>query len=400
MLKRYIPAILITLYLIIAYLPLFGEVDRIASQWTILSIVNFLGFFYLYSIKEINYKLFDRLNYPYFLFVLACTISLFFSINYIEGIIEIARHASVVIAMALFLKLSYLVKNPKKRILNTLFILFLIQLLAVSNQLYFDLPPIGLTGNKNIVAASLAMIFPIICLFFSKYSSSISKIILFIISTIFFSFLILIGSKAAILSSSVCTILFFLGIIIFYKKRNLIFQSLIIISSFGFSIILTSNQSKNYLQAVENTINYENDQGNIDRLRYYKETIEGFLESPIIGNGIGNWKILSVKYDAPYMNNYIVQYHAHNDFLQFLAETGLIGFIFYLYFFIQLTFLLLKKVIRDSGSFPYALCLLLSLFVYVIDANLNFPAARVVMQVNLISLFVLISIYTSNYEKK
>ena len=154
------------------------------------------------------------------------------------------------------------------------------------------------------------------------------------------------------------------------------------------------------MQAVENTINYENDQGNIDRLRYYKETIEGFLESPIIGNGIGNWKILSVKYDAPYMNNYIVQYHAHNDFLQFLAETGLIGFIFYLYFFIQLTFLLLNKVINDSGSFPYALCLLLSLFVYVIDANLNFPAARVVMQVNLISLFVLISIYTSNYEKK
>ena len=73
----------------------------------------------------------------------------------------------------------------------------------------------------------------------------------------------------------------------------------------------------------------------------------GFKENPFFGNGIGNWKIISVKYDAPFMKDYIVQYHAHNDFLQFLAETGIFGFIFYLFFFIQILFFSIKRVQKN-----------------------------------------------------
>ena len=52
--KKYIPSVITTLYLITTYLPLFGEVDRIASQWLTLSIVNGLAFFYLFFKKKFH----------------------------------------------------------------------------------------------------------------------------------------------------------------------------------------------------------------------------------------------------------------------------------------------------------------------------------------------------------
>ena len=43
---------------------------------------------------------------------------------------------------------------------------------------------------------------------------------------------------------------------------------------------------------------------------------------------IGNWKIISIKYDSENIQNYIIPYNAHNDFLEAFAETGIFGFIF------------------------------------------------------------------------
>ena len=60
------------------------------------------------------------------------------------------------------------------------------------------------------------------------------------------------------------------------------------------------------------------------RLGYYKQAFNHFIKNPFIGVGLGNWKLKSIDYDNKTMTGYIVQYHAHNDFLQFLAELGII----------------------------------------------------------------------------
>ena len=39
------------------------------------------------------------------------------------------------------------------------------------------------------------------------------------------------------------------------------------------------------------------------------------LNNPFLG-GIGNWKIISLKYDAENIKNYIIPYNAHNDVLE------------------------------------------------------------------------------------
>ena len=384
---KYPPSFLLTLYLITTYLPLFGEIDRIASQWISLSVINFITFIYLYFTKSITYKLFNRFTLPYFIFIIACLISLFIAINPVEGLIEITRHISIFIGLIFFFKLLNSVSNPIKRILNSVFILFILQLLAVTNQLYFDLPPIGLTANKNIVAASISLQLPFIWLYFTRYNNIISKIIALTLLLYTHYLLISIGSKAAILSSSVIVLVYFIVSYLVFKTKSRshrIYSSIAVIAMI-LSYLITFNNKNNISQTFNNTINYSNDQGNLDRLRYYRETLEGFIESPLIGNGIGNWKILSIKYDAPFMKNYIVQYHAHNDFLQILAETGIVGFLLYTMFFGQIIFYSIKEFLRRKEF--YIALPLLSIFVYLIDANLNFPIARVIMQVNLILVY-------------
>ena len=65
------------------------------------------------------------------------------------------------------------------------------------------------------------------------------------------------------------------------------------------------------------------------RLRYFAGALESFKEKPILGKGIGSWEYESIKYEKPEMQSYVVPYHAHNDFLELLAETGILGFVLY-----------------------------------------------------------------------
>ena len=44
--------------------------------------------------------------------------------------------------------------------------------------------------------------------------------------------------------------------------------------------------------------------------------------NPILGVGLGNWKLKSIEYDAKDIEGYVVPYHAHSDFIQLGAELG------------------------------------------------------------------------------
>ena len=102
------------------------------------------------------------------------------------------------------------------------------------------------------------------------------------------------------------------------------------------------------------------------------------------------------------MRNYVVQYHTHNDYLQFLAEIGL-GAISYLLFILLLIYFTLKSILNFNKysskiNKQYSLIVLLAITVYFLDSNLNFPAARVIMQLNLIMTTSFL--YSLSYSKK
>ena len=77
------------------------------------------------------------------------------------------------------------------------------------------------------------------------------------------------------------------------------------------------------------TLGKLNDDSSNQRFRYYSQAIESILKNPLIGIGIGNWELESIKYDAQNISGYIIPYHVHNDYLEIAAETGLIGALIY-----------------------------------------------------------------------
>ena len=74
-----------------------------------------------------------------------------------------------------------------------------------------------------------------------------------------------------------------------------------------------------------------------------RQPSKSFLDNPILGIGVGNWEIESVKYDRKEMDDYIVPYHAHNDYLEILAESGIPALIFYFGVLFFMIFIILKK---------------------------------------------------------
>ena len=120
---------------------------------------------------------------------------------------------------------------------------------------------------------------------------------------------------------------------------------------------------------------------------------------------MGNWKIESIEKGKEHISGYTVPYHAHNDFIHVFAETGILGGISYLALFILITyyvFLIFKK--EHNGISPFSLqkfILILPLIVYGVDALLNFPVARPLMQSSLaiyLGLILAIHVSTNIYK--
>ena len=151
--------------------------------------------------------------------------------------------------------------------------------------------------------------------------------------------------------------------------------------SFSINEFLASNANTNSFTKTVGKIQFNNEASN-GRFDYWFDVYNHFKDNPVIGCGLGNWKIASIEYGKRHINGYTVPYHAHNDFLQFFSELGVLGGLLYLSIFAFLFLNLLKlffksKTLEDSLIY-YILGI--SLLIYSFDASLNFPVARPLMQ--------------------
>ena len=128
------------------------------------------------------------------------------------------------------------------------------------------------------------------------------------------------------------------------------------------------------------TISVSTNDGSVNqRLRYYEDVLTHITKNPVLGVGIGNWKLSSIDYDKEDIEGYIVPYHAHSDFIQLGAELGFVGFLLYLGVFLlaaYFVFVILFKSDLDADNKWFVFLLITALAVYFVDANLNFPIAR------------------------
>ena len=152
------------------------------------------------------------------------------------------------------------------------------------------------------------------------------------------------------------------------------------------------------------------------RIGYYESTINMIKDNMLIGIGLGNWRLIFPNYnispfskmfdnkglttgknilytDAHFDNNaainvvkqnkdqFIITQRPHDDFLWLLAEVGLLGIIFVIYFLylhFKRLLLLIRNVKRDSTEYYLLLFMMMSICSIIVESFFDFPRQRAV----------------------
>lgn len=111
----------------------------------------------------------------------------------------------------------------------------------------------------------------------------------------------------------------------------------------------------------------------LERLTFYKDTIKVLSDYPMIGAGGGAWASLYEQYQ----NNPYTSRQAHNFYLQYLIEVGIIGFLIFISFIIFIFVVYIKRYIKateeEKDSHFLYLILVLSILVHsILDFNMSY----------------------------
>ncbi|MFC4632714.1 O-antigen ligase family protein [Dokdonia ponticola] len=440
-----IPKALVLLYLIIGVVPRFEAVDPIGSQWFYFSIVNLISLFYIYANRD-QLAVFSKQRQVYLFFgsyvffFLAGIISIFGAFNISEGVKDLARIATTLIAaMNLFLIIKIAPKLLFEYIVKVSHILIIyisIQVIwvfidsdAPRNATLLRETALSTFGTQNATAATLAIQIPFLLWGLIKHIGrwKIVSIVSLVVGT---SALLFIGARTAVLGAIIYGVIF-LGytivdsarkktIIASFKKVVLPFLGILIVSYFFATNINRIEASKantfnQLLFAPSSNSDIKKNKSSEDKKGlvsygsgrgiYYEMAFDDFTSHPIFGLGLGNWKLSNKdKFFANFkIDKFIYPLRVHNDFLQVLAEVGIVGFITYFLMFVVLIFSILKLFFTQQDHedrWIYAV-IALSLLAYGFDALINFPLERTPIQGHFVVLASLILVFFhTTYRKK
>lgn len=404
--------VFIFLYLLAEFVPQFKSIEVMGPQWLYLSVLNLIVIAYILSRYNTGFeKAFEKISQNLVskvfvgVFVL-CGISIFFALNPIESLVVYSR---LIITLIAFFNLSILIsRNPKsvEYVFQAISIIAIFQCLSLLNTFLQGIKTstadvvisnlTGNSGNKNVLAASLVIKSPLIIYCTFRFR----KMGLIIINTLSLTLVILmifiLNARAAYLGFFIQLFIF---IVFLYKLReeyglkpvirNLVIVLIPIMIGLSISQVLLSkapvegsDQTYTTLNKRLATLSDHNESSSSARLFFWSNTLKQIKETPITGCGYGNWKIQSVKYEYDFYNDFNYSKHAHNDFLQLTAESGIFSGLLFLSIFAIALFYTIRLWQSDIASDYKILSLisLMSIAGYFVDANFNFPAERPVMQ--------------------
>jgi O-antigen ligase/tetratricopeptide (TPR) repeat protein len=412
--------IFIFLFLLAPFIPPFGAIDLIGPQLLYLSVVTFISSLYLF-VYRLNsttrfYK--SKITIVFFLFIFWCLLTVINSFNPTEGFITFFR----TLLMGFYLVnlsnhfIQVKIKFHQLAILFSLLLLIdVIEIFISFISIYnYNSPPnrsnelVGFTSNLNVLGFSLLFRIPFILFLVINSTNWIYRLLSILLFCLAQFFLITSGSRGAILSLILLISLFTLYHLVYNKKKRFVAFSILVgvIATFGIHSLLFENGNKvtdrlETLGAQELKL----DKSIEERLTWLSAAFEGIMDKPLMGHGIGNWKVVGNKYVTDYITQYTVPKHVHNDFVQTFAEVGVFGFLFYCFFFVLIILKIFKsKKTIDKQNFGF-LVLLFSVLAFLIDSNLNFPIHRPTPIFNLIFLVAYVvsinpkRVINKNYHK-
>jgi len=337
-----------------------------------------------------------KINLPISLFILVITVSLFIS-NYFYPSLS-----DCLIFLAYFI-LYFLVinivenENEFDSFLKIFFITsFLVSMYTILH--YYGLIPylkefgpfVSPIGQKNWTSNYIALIFFIVFSFFLLEPIKKMKILYFFILSINYIALMICQSRGIWISICV-TLIIALYLIIKFSfskifKENKKWIILLLIIFIVITVIYSTDNPLNIsaITVTERVISTfdEKDPSINTRLLIWNTTLNMIKEKPILGSGIGSFKMNYLNYQAEHLkdNPYYAKYYsnareAHNEYLQIGAELGIIGLgIFLLIFFIF--FLMIIKYFnqeKDGRKKIIVFGLSLGVICFLIHSLFTFP---------------------------
>ena len=309
-----------------------------------------------------------KLSLPIICFALALVISSYFSINKIKSATELYKYLS---AILLILVLPNLTEKIRKHYITGILTCgIIISILALYQ--YF----IGFSHLRNfintqnittpfvldylqqkrvffpfvtpgILAGYLVMVAPLILLYKKKIWLALPL----------FCALLLTVSLGAFISLFLAALVYLLLKNDFKKKKGIYLLGLLLLIPLVFLIRMASG--KIHLNPLFSVFM---------RINYWRDTIEIIKMHPLLGIGLGNFNLTYSRY-------------AHNSFLQFWAEAGLLGIIslFWLVYAIFASSInMIKDLAKDKETLVLITCLTAFLFHNLWDFSFFLPEVSLI----------------------
>lgn len=407
--KKYLLLSQLILLLLGSYFPRFNSVDIIGPQWFYLSIVNFLIFLEIsFSNSSVYIEMLKKFReIKFFLaFIIFSFISISSAINKSEAYITSINYFILFVSFLHFNTILYLLQNQNikfslKKLVSFLLVIELIDPLlylipdALNGSIDFGAKRYyGLAYNINILAFSLSIKIPLLIYFLKKELGKFRHLLLLI-----YIFLILLLFVLGTRSATYSLLIIILSVLVYnifcIKNRKISFYIKVLIPIIFAPAILTLSTETISEKIISNakSIISENDSSINYRINFYKHAINSIKKNPLQGIGVGNWKLFSIEYDKENLEEYTVPYHAHNDFLQITAESGILAGVSYILIFLSYLFGSINKFLVNK-SYKILYFSILPIFIFFVDSSLNFPIAR---PISMLFILFLIS-YNNNFK--
>ena len=412
--KKYLQILIGLLILTALYLPKDFIIDRVASQWLFLSVIN-LGALIYNLFLTLKGKL-NPLKTPFSLktiliLFLWAVVSILYTSSFQVTVIDISRFFIYIITFYNLLIVFNEVEISFKQISYLFTILFLYEAFFPYKTLYIVMTEgmfenlynlsyflQGKASNINITSFSIALKAPFLIYLYYKEKSNFLRVIFITLIILCYVLLNFADTRAITLTNYFILLIIFGFSIKNFNKKVFLKSTLLILvifSSFNLPSFISSKRSDKNKELI--SLATTNDEGANQRIRYYQAGIKQIINNPVLGVGFGSWKIESVKYDKNSAVEYIVPYHMHNDFLQFGAELGLVGIILYIIFFFNVFFRYIIDVKNLKIRYDLKALVSLLFFTYIFfDSSLNFPYQRPMVYLQ----FLLFIAFLENQDKK
>lgn len=389
----------------------------------------------IYS-KKITFSIFDTSFAPVFIMFAVVVITGMAwnkSLSSNDGLFEFIKWTLLLFYLLAFSILSKIVADPMKMVSRTVVLLvYIIQLVGVwqlidmwnyahehKEEFEIGFRLTSLLSNKNSFAEMIALCMPlqVMCIIADSNRWKKSAIVSLALSLVY---LILLKSSSVFVA--LVLVMIVLSFLSYSKIRNTItikFKvrqeriNLVTIATLFSSIvglILVFNKidgfrkaeiAVSYLKGNTTDVKF-NANSVFERMMLWRNSGKLIVENFWTGCGLANWKLLAPKYGftgANYLTTDNIKFtRPHNDFLQMFAETGIGGFISYVFLLGWGIFMSIKQYVTNKAK--ENLVLLAGLVTFTTVSFFGFPMEKMLLMVILMTYFSLLIFYKMKESKK